>query len=39
MDFPQIREEGVKLASLAKDMITSAENLWKPMSLVIKAVG
>lgn len=39
MDIPQIREEGVKLASLAKDMITSAEKLRKPMSLVINAVG
>lgn len=27
MDIPQIREEEVKLASLAKDMITSAEKL------------
>lgn len=27
MDIPQIREEGVKLASLAKDMITFAEKL------------
>lgn len=39
MDIPQIREEGVKLASLGKDMITSAEKLRKPMSLVINAVG